>query len=94
MKTWKITNTSKQSVKISVKLGSNQSRGLILQPEQFCIALPQITAALDMQKRKRFIVIDENYENTKLEIGEAFNISILDTMEEAEKNAVEYIKKK
>ena len=47
-----------------------------------------------MQKRKRFITIDENYENTKLAMGEALNISVLDTMEEAEKNAVEYMKKK
>lgn len=93
MKTWKITNTSKQPIKISMKTSSSTSKGLILQPEEFCIALPQLTAPIDAQKRKKFITIDENYENTKLELGVAFKKEVLTEMEEAERNAVEYIKK-
>lgn len=100
MKTWKISNISKpaQTVKVSVKMSSDGSRGLILQPNEFCVALPQLTAPMDSQKRKGFISINESYENpNNLELGVVYKQEAdapkPSKMEEAEKKAVEYIKK-
>ena len=105
MKTWKITNTStnKQNIKVSMILNNTVSKGLILKHEEFCLAKPQITASLDMQEKRGFITIDRNFDNSKFNLTEgvsypenilsSFKINTKITMEEAEKNATEYIQK-
>jgi hypothetical protein len=93
MKNWKITNKSNQPIKIGMIISNTNSKGIILQPSEFCICKPQLTASIDSQKRKGFITVDENFDNSvfNLEEGVAHKTS---KMEEAERNAVEYIKKK
>lgn len=119
MKTWKISNTmaNKQPVKISMITNDKKtsSKGLMLRFGEFCICEPQITASMDMQAKRKFIAIDKNFDNSKINLkqGVAYNegsqallsASQLMTqatkeenshpskMEEAERNALEYIKK-
>ena len=96
MKTWKITNTSNQPIKISLKTSSSTSKGVIIPPNEFCVALPQLTAPMDAQKRKGFITVDEKYENPmNLELGVNYKVGydITITREQAEKDAIDYMKK-
>lgn len=99
MKTWKIKNIHNEAVKIAVGTSSSSSKGIILQPGELCLCQPQTTASIDAQRRRGFIEINENYDNSE------FNFNLGDTlseaafiktskMEEAEKNAIEYIQKK
>lgn len=102
MKNWKITNTSpnKQPIKVSMILSNTVSKGIILRHGEFVLAKPQMTSSLDMQEKRKFVTIDKNFDNseTKLSEGLAYNEEFLtinkpSKMEEAEKNALEYIKK-
>ncbi len=80
MKTWKIehTNKSAENAKIAISLPSNSSRGIILKPGEFVIALQQQTASLDSQTRRNFVRVDE-FDNSllNLNLGEVYNSSIL-----------------
>ena len=63
MKHWKIKNVSDQPRKVTIALASNKSKGIILQPNEFVVALPQMTAVIDAQERRDFIEIERDYEN-------------------------------
>jgi len=97
MKNWKIQNTSNQPIKISVILGATDSKGLILQPNEFCVSKPQLTSSMDMQQKKKFVTIDKEFDNSQygFEEGKCYNEkALLETkMSVAERNAKEYIKK-
>lgn len=75
MKVWKITNNSKESVKIACKTASMHSKGIILSPGEFCISEAQLTASLDAQARRGFISIDEEFDNSKLKLEFVQNYS-------------------
>ena len=64
---WKIKNISDEPRKVSYALSSTEAPGIILQPNEFIVAKPQLTAMLDAQVRRGFVEIDEEYEN-KLEL--------------------------
>lgn len=87
MSFWKIKNTSNIDVKLAVKIASNRSNGVILKPGEFCISLPQLTAAIDAQSRRRLISIEKDFKNDySLEIGKNYSESELDKLiKEAEK---------
>lgn len=77
-KFWKIRNITNIPIKITVKIQSNVSPGVILQPNQFCIGKQQITAPLDKQHRTKKVEI-EDFENTYgLELAKAYDESVLD----------------
>jgi hypothetical protein len=107
MKTWKINNTSSNPVKVTVITSSTSSKGIILQPNEFCLGKPQMTSVLDAQNRRGFIKIDESFDNDnfKFDLGIAISESTLDVakkaknskmskLEKAKKDAKEYVEKK
>lgn len=69
MKVWKITNTSRESVKIACKTASMHSKGIILQPGEFCISEAQLTASMDAQERRGFISVDREFDNSELNLN-------------------------
>jgi hypothetical protein len=90
MKTWKIKNISERPIKISVAIRSNVAPGLILQKDEFCLSMAQMTAPLDKQSKCGFVSIDKDFNNDQgLELGKAYNITMLDTIKEKVK---EYVK--
>tara|TARA_R110001592_G_scaffold18814_4_gene77619 strand:+ start:41 stop:409 length:369 start_codon:yes stop_codon:yes gene_type:complete len=68
MKVWKITNTSKESVKIACKTASMHSKGIILNSGEFCLSEAQLTASMDAQERRGFISVDREFDNSKLKL--------------------------
>lgn len=93
MKYWKITNTSLQPVKIVCKLHSNASKGIILKPNEFCIAAPQMTAPIDAQERRGFITVEADFDNSEFDFKPivAYHIA---TLEIKQKSKLEIAKKK
>lgn len=69
MKVWKITNTSKEPVKIACKTASMHSKGIILQPGEFCLSEAQLTASMDAQERRGFISVDREFDNSELNLN-------------------------
>tara|TARA_B100000900_G_C20579496_1_gene716847 strand:+ start:215 stop:586 length:372 start_codon:yes stop_codon:yes gene_type:complete len=82
MKVWKITNTAKESVKIACKTASMHSKGIILQPGEFCLSEAQLTASMDAQERRGFISVDREFDNSdlKLEFVENYTQKHLDDL--------------
>jgi len=80
MKIWKIEHSNKTTdgAKIAVSISSSESKGLILNQGEFVLCQEQITAALDSQKRRGFIII-ENFDNSslRLELGVTYPTSLL-----------------
>lgn len=75
MNHWKIKNVSDQPRKVTVALASNKSKGVILQPNEFVVALPQMTAVIDAQERREFIEIERDYENKhNFPLGEVMDL--------------------
>lgn len=69
MKVWKITNTARESVKIACKTASMHSKGIILQPGEFCLSEAQLTASMDAQERRGFISVDREFDNSDLKLN-------------------------
>jgi hypothetical protein len=95
MNLWKVTNISPEPVKVGIITSNTSSMGVILKKEEFVIALPQITAALDAQSRRGFVKIEEGFTNElNLNIGEVYSTETYNQkLAEAIKNANDYIKK-
>ncbi len=110
MKIWKIehTNKSAEGTKIAISISSHESKGIILKPGEFVLAQEQPTASLDSQTRRGYVKVD-SFDNSvlHLNLGEAYSVSILanktesitDTpslnkLQEAEKDASDYINNK
>jgi hypothetical protein len=94
MKVWKITNTARESVKIACKTASMHSKGIILQPGEFCLSEAQLTASMDAQERRGFISVDREFDNSqlKLEFVENYTKKQLDKLileQTAVENSVE-----
>lgn len=68
MNSWKITNASNEPVKIACKTASMNSKGIILKPNEFCLAECQLTASIDAQERRGFISVDREFDNSKLQL--------------------------
>ena len=101
MKTWKIKNVSGQAVKVAVITSSTSSKGVLLQPNEFCLGKPQMTSVIDAQRRRSLVSIDESFDNSdlNLELGKAISESELtqarmSKLEKAKKDAKEYVEKK
>lgn len=86
-KFWKVVNNTgnpgaptSQKVKVVVKIKSNASKAVILEPGKFVVGMAQITTSLDAQSRRRFVLIDEDFDNSLLELplGEQFDLGQLD----------------
>jgi len=107
MKIWKIKNIFKEPITFSYMTSSSSSQGMMLQPEDICLVMAQLTAPLDAQRRRGFITIEQDYDNAlNLPLGTPLKESDfvvnetipteeapISKMEEAEKDAIEYIKK-
>ena len=86
-KYWKIKNVTEAPIKFTVALSSTLSPGIVLQPNQYCIALPKITSMLDIQEKRGFVSVDRNFENTQsLELGKVFDTTSIDETDEQIKN--------
>jgi hypothetical protein len=93
-KFWKISNNSKQDVKIACKTNSMASKGIILKPGQFCLAESQLTASIDAQERRGFIKVDREFDNSdlNLEFVKAYSEDDIKTdFEKAAENAEKYM---
>ena len=84
-KIWKIKNTSKSPAKISIALGGANNPGLILNPGEIVLSKARLTAPLDAQARRGVVEIDENFDNSELNLplGESM-IDIDDAMKNVE----------
>jgi len=82
MKTWKVqhANKSTEGVKIAISTSSSGSVGVILQPGQFALSQGQNTSSLDSQKRRGYVNVDEDFDNSvlNLKLGEVHNVSFLE----------------
>ena len=80
MKVWKIYNKSAQKVKLSIRTDNTVTIGLFLEPNQFVLAMPFITKALDAQIRKGVLDLDENFDNSyfKIKLGEVHDSGVLE----------------
>ena len=78
-KLWKIKNLTNNQVKFTISIRPNVAPGIILQPNQFCIARQQMTAPMDKQSKTKMISIEE-FENEiySLDLGKAYDNSSLD----------------
>lgn len=97
-KFWKIVNRTgeqgaprSQAVKIVVRVEPNASKAVILEPGKFVVAMAQNTTALDAQRRKNFVTVDEDFDNDEhqLELGKQYAISYL---QEIKDKTDEYMK--
>jgi len=97
-KFWKVINNtgnsgapSSQKVKVVVKINSNASKAVIIEPGNFVIGMAQITTSLDAQNRRRFVTIDEEFDNSVLDLplGEQYEIGHIDKVQS---NTDEYMK--
>ncbi len=79
MEIWKIKNISKVRVPVAVAAGSAASKGVIMEPGQFCLGEGRITSSLDAQSRRKFIEIEKGFDNSilDLKIGETYEESAL-----------------
>lgn len=68
MKTWKIKNTSENPVKVSIALGGNNNPGVILNPGEMVLSIDRLTGPLDAQSRRGVVEIDEDFDNSKLNL--------------------------
>jgi hypothetical protein len=81
-KLWKIKNITDAQVKITVCVKSNVAPGIILKPNQFCIAKQQMTAPLDKQNKTKKVSIEEFENSYSLELAKAYDESFLDKAKE------------
>lgn len=83
MKKWKISNISKQPVKFAFKFGLG-SKGIILNANEICVVEPQNTSFIEAQERRRFISVDREFDNSKLnlEIGKSYTTEQIDFLEQ------------
>lgn len=66
--TWKITNISKSKIKVSIALGGANNPGVILEPGEMVLSIAKLTGPLDKQSRSGFVEIDENFDNSELNL--------------------------
>lgn len=75
---WKIKNSNKNPIKIAIAKTFTDTIGVFLKPGEFCICEPRMTASIDAQERRGFIVVDRVYDNSlKLALGDIYNESEL-----------------
>jgi len=95
-KCWKIINISKSEIKISIKLNQTSAPGIILKPDEFCYAYPQMTTPLDAQVKRGFVKIEE-VDNVNYTYGIGYfktNSSDTFIIEEVKNSEVNYLNKK
>lgn len=81
-KLWKIKNLTTGQIKFTMSIRPSIAPGIILQPNQFCIARQQITAPLDKQVKTKKVEIEEFNNTYNLELGKAYDESFLDKAKE------------
>jgi hypothetical protein len=101
MNYWKITNVSNRNSKLIVSISPNQSKGLLLNPGQFCLTRGLQTPVMDAQIRRKLIEIEKDFDNTNfnLEIGKVYPVTHLnqliqdeqDKMKQAKTDAENYV---
>lgn len=86
MNHWKISNLSGRPAKIIISLAPNQSKGMILNPGEFCICRNTQTPVMDAQVRRKLIQVEKNFDNSiyNLEIGKSYPITHLNQLMEEE----------
>lgn len=94
MNYWKISNLSNRSAKLIVSLSRNQSKGLLLQPGEFCVARNTQTPVMDAQIRRNLVEVDKSFDNEKykLEVGKVYSITYLNQLVEEENDRMKQAK--
>lgn len=85
--TWKITNISNSKIKVSIALGGANNPGIILEPGEMVLSIAKLTGPLDKQSRSGFVKIDENFDNSELNLPLGQSMKNID---EAVKNVENY----
>lgn len=65
---WKIKNVTEKPVKLSIALGGANNPGVILNPGEMVLSKARLTGPLDAQARRGVVEIDENFDNSKLNL--------------------------
>lgn len=68
MNTWKIKNIADKPIKISIALGGGNNPGIILKPGEMVLSINKLTGPLDKQLRSGFVDIDEEFDNSTLNL--------------------------
>jgi hypothetical protein len=75
---WKIKNISSSPVKVAVAKTNTTTIGVILKPDEFCIADSRMTTTIDIQERRKLIEVDRGFNNDlNLQLCECYNESSL-----------------
>lgn len=84
MNYWKVTNLSNQPSKLIIGLSPSTSKGLILNPGQFCICTPKQTPVMDAQIRRGLISVEKNFDNSlgNFEIGKTYYVTELNKLKQ------------
>jgi hypothetical protein len=83
MNIWKIKNVSDIQVKVAVAAKNTVTKGVILEPGQFCLSEGRMTRSIDAQEKRRFISVEREFDNSdNLNLAEAYDMSELDIAKE------------
>jgi hypothetical protein len=84
---WKIKNISNNPVKVAVAKSNTTTIGLILNPEEFCVADSRMTTTIDIQERRKLIEVDRDFKNDlNLQLCERYSETKLKEASEAVKD--------
>lgn len=93
---------SKQPAKLIISIAPSQSKGLILNPGDFCVARATQTPVMDAQIRRSLIQVEKDFDNSafNFEIGKVYPLTSYtqmaiqieeDKMKKAKNDADNYI---
>lgn len=63
MATWKLKNTSNQSIKVAIARNTDNTTGVIIPPGEFVLCEGRMTSSLDAQVRRNYISIEKDFKN-------------------------------
>lgn len=80
--------------KLIVSIAPNQSKGLMLNPGEFCLSRNTQTPVMDAQIRRGLIEVDKYFDNTKynLKIGTVYPITHLNQLVQEEQDKMKQAK--
>ena len=64
----KIKNTSDLNIKFTLRVENTRIIAITLKPGEFSIGMNPVTAQLDSQRRRGFVEVDEDFDNSYMEL--------------------------
>ena len=85
----KAKNTSDLNIKFTMRVENTRIIAITLKPGEFAIGMTPVTAQLDSQRRRNFIEVSDDFDNSYMELslGKPYEEGIVD---EIQKNTDDY----